>query len=101
MRGIPLRNRVAVLVITTASVLLTATTASLAQLPVGQPATNQDTAKAAVSEVALVEKGQPKAVIALAPNASVPERTAANELATYLKRLTGAEFAVAKPADAA
>jgi len=62
---------------------------------------NQDAARPAVSEVALVEKGQAKAVIALAPNASAPERTAANELATYLKRLTGAEFAVAKPADAA
>ena len=64
-------------------------------------ADNQDTAKPAVSEVALVEKGQAMAVIVLAPNASVSERTAANELAVYLQRLTGAEFAVVKPADAA
>ena len=41
MRGIPLRNRVAVSVIATASVLLTAVTPSLAQLPVAQPATER------------------------------------------------------------
>lgn len=62
---------------------------------------NQDAAQPAVSDVALMEKGQAKAVIALAPNASLPERTAAKELAAYLQRLTGAEFAVVTPADAA
>jgi hypothetical protein len=64
-------------------------------------ADNQDAAKHAVPAIALVQKGQAKAVIVLASNASAPERTAANELAAYLKRLTGAEFAIVTPADAA
>ena len=41
MQGIPLRNRIAVSLISTASVLLTAITPSLAQLPEAQPATER------------------------------------------------------------
>jgi len=48
----------------------------------------------------LAEKGQAKAVIVLAPEASAPEKNAASELAKYLKEVTGAEFAIVKPAEA-
>jgi hypothetical protein len=52
------------------------------------------------AEITLAEKGQAKAVIVLAPEASAPEKNAASELAKYLKEVTGAEFAIVKPAEA-
>ncbi|MHB0956917.1 MAG: DUF4838 domain-containing protein [Pirellulaceae bacterium] len=39
-------------------------------------------------------------LIALGPDASLPEKTAAAELAVYLKRITGAEFVTVTPAQA-
>ena len=45
--------------------------------------------------------GKTKACITLADSASAPEKTAAAELASYLKKMTGAEFPVVKPHEAA
>jgi hypothetical protein len=44
--------------------------------------------------------GKTKACITLADSASAPEKTAAAELASYLKKVTGAEFPVVKPQEA-
>jgi hypothetical protein len=49
----------------------------------------------------LADKGQATATIILALDASDSERNAANELTTYLKRVTGAEFAIVEPGAAA
>ena len=49
----------------------------------------------------LTTDGKTSACITLADNASLPEKTAAKELSDYLKRITGAEFAIVKPEDAA
>lgn len=40
----------------------------------------------------LAENGRPRATIVVAPEATPAERTAAAELATYLRKITGAEF---------
>jgi hypothetical protein len=54
------------------------------------------TAQAAV----IAEKGEPKAVIVVAENAIPSEKHAAEELASFLKQVTGAEISIAaKPAD--
>ena len=45
--------------------------------------------------------GKTKACITLADSASVSEKTAAAELASYLKKVTGAEFPVVKPQETA
>ena len=59
---------------------------------------------ASMSEVAemltLTTDGETSACITLADTASAPEKTAANELASYLKKVTGAEFPIVKPEDA-
>ena len=47
----------------------------------------------------LATNGQTLACISLSDSASLPERTAANDLAAYLKKVTGAEFPIVKPAD--
>jgi hypothetical protein len=49
----------------------------------------------------LAQAGVTAYVITLAESASAPERTAATELATYLKQVTGVEFAVVAPPAAA
>ena len=49
----------------------------------------------------LAEAGRTAYVIALAADASAPEKTAASEVATYLKKSTGAEFAIVPPEQAA
>jgi hypothetical protein len=51
--------------------------------------------------VSIASDGKAAACITLADSASVPEKTAAAELASYLKKVTGAEFPVVKPQDAA
>ncbi|OGV73688.1 MAG: hypothetical protein A3K19_22520 [Lentisphaerae bacterium RIFOXYB12_FULL_65_16] len=48
----------------------------------------------------LAKDGKAAATIVLAKDAVLAERTAATELATYLKAISGAEFAVADEADA-
>ena len=50
--------------------------------------------------VALARDGQTGYRIAVAPDASAAERTAARELAAYLGKATGAQFAVGEPAEA-
>jgi hypothetical protein len=45
--------------------------------------------------------GKTTTCITLAETASVPEKNAAKELAAYLKKVTGAEFFIVKPGDAA
>jgi len=47
----------------------------------------------------LTANGKTRACISLADSASLPEKTAAHELAAYLKKVTGAEFPIIKPAD--
>jgi hypothetical protein len=54
-------------------------------------------AGAAPPECRLAKDGQAIAVIALAPDASAPERHAAAELAAFLRQVTGAEFAITAP----
>jgi hypothetical protein len=51
--------------------------------------------------MALAAAGVTPYVITVAADAAAPEKTAANELATYLKKITGAEFALVAPAAAA
>ena len=63
-------------------------------------ADNKDAAPAATG-ITLAKNGQAAATITLALEASASERNAANELAAYLKRVTGAEFAIVEPAAAA
>ena len=46
------------------------------------------------AELVLADKGRTEFVIVVDPAATAPERTAANELASTLKQITGAEFAV-------
>ncbi len=50
--------------------------------------------------LALTRAGATPYVIAVAESATAPERNAATELATYLKQITGAEFAVVTPQQA-
>ncbi|MFN6046238.1 MAG: hypothetical protein ACK49I_12285, partial [Verrucomicrobiota bacterium] len=52
-------------------------------------------------KLSLSTDGKTKACITLADSASVSEKTAAAELASYLKKVTGAEFPVVKPQEAA
>ncbi len=49
----------------------------------------------------LANDGKSSVCIALADSASKPEKSAAAELATYLKKATGAEFPIVKPQEAA
>jgi len=49
----------------------------------------------------LTTDGKTTTCITLSETASVPEKTAAKELAAYLKKVTGAEFPIVKPGDAA
>jgi hypothetical protein len=49
----------------------------------------------------LAENSKTPYVITLAADATAPEKTAAAELATYLQKSTGAEFAIVTPAQAA
>ncbi len=49
----------------------------------------------------LAEDGRTAYVVAIAADASAPEKTAAAELAAYLKKSTGAEFATVPPEQAA
>lgn len=49
----------------------------------------------------LAEGSRTQYVITLAADASAPEKTAAAELAAYLKKITGAEFAIVTPEQAA
>lgn len=56
---------------------------------------------AAAARLQLAEAGRTPYVIALAADASAPERNAAAELASYLKEITGAEFKIVTPAQAA
>jgi hypothetical protein len=51
--------------------------------------------------LALAQAGATAYAIAVAESATAPERTAAAELAAYLKQITGAEFAMVTPAAAA
>ncbi|MFN6017044.1 MAG: hypothetical protein ACK49N_05665, partial [Verrucomicrobiota bacterium] len=51
--------------------------------------------------LSLSTDGNTKACITLADSASVSEKTAAAELAAYLKKVTGADFPVVKPQEAA
>jgi hypothetical protein len=50
---------------------------------------------------ALAAAGATPYVITVSADATAPEKTAANELAAYLKKITGAEFARVAPAAAA
>jgi len=51
-------------------------------------------------ELKLTTNGQTTMCITLAESASAPERTAAKELASYLEKVTGAEFSIVKPEEA-
>ena len=51
------------------------------------------------AQITLAEDGATAYVITVGEDASTPERNAAKELASYLGRVTGAEFAVKAPAD--
>ena len=53
------------------------------------------------SDVVLARGGAAVHVIALAPDATPPERHAAEELASFLKQVTGAAFPIKPPAEAA
>jgi hypothetical protein len=53
------------------------------------------------SQLSLSKDGKATACIALADSASAPEKTAAAELAAYLKKVTGAEFPIVKPQELA
>ena len=53
------------------------------------------------SQLSLSNEGKATACIALADSASAPEKTAAAELAAYLKKVTGAEFPIVKPQELA
>jgi len=55
----------------------------------------------AVQTLKLITEGKTTACITLAETATLPEKTAANELAAYLKKVTGAEFPIVNPGDAA
>ncbi len=57
-------------------------------------------AVAAPPECGIAKDGKAVAVITLAPDATAPERHAAEELAAFLRQVTGAEFAVKAPAEA-
>jgi len=61
---------------------------------VGMPGT-------AAAELLLAEAGQTGYAVVVAADAAAPEKTAAAELAAYLKKITGAEFAIMPRADAA
>jgi hypothetical protein len=61
---------------------------------VGMPGT-------AAAELLLAEAGQTGYAVVVAADAAAPEKTAAAELAAYLKKITGAEFAIMPPAAAA
>jgi hypothetical protein len=52
-------------------------------------------------KMTLAQAGATPYVITVSADATAPEKTAANELAAYLKKITGAEFALVAPADAA
>ncbi|MGB2865356.1 MAG: DUF4838 domain-containing protein [Sedimentisphaerales bacterium] len=55
-------------------------------------------AQAATGEsVTIAQNGQAKAVIVLAEDATEPERHAANELADFLRQITGAKFEIQAP----
>ncbi|MCX5642200.1 MAG: DUF4838 domain-containing protein [Candidatus Omnitrophica bacterium] len=54
----------------------------------------------AVGSKVLARDGAAISVITLAPDASAPERRAAQELASFLKQVTGADFAVKASAEA-
>ena len=54
----------------------------------------------ATGRLTLAEGGTTGYVITVGEDASVPERNAAKDLASYLGRVTGAEFAVKAPAEA-
>jgi hypothetical protein len=77
----------------------TLTVAALALATALCSADNKAAASAAAG-VTLADKGQATVTVTLALDASAAERNAANELTTYLKRVTGAEFAIIKPEDA-
>ncbi len=49
------------------------------------------------SVLPLAEDSQTQYVISLAADASAPEKTAATELAAYLRKITGAEFKIVTP----
>jgi hypothetical protein len=53
------------------------------------------------SQLSLSNEGKATACIVLADSASASEKTAAAELAAYLKKVTGAEFPVVKPQELA
>ncbi len=48
----------------------------------------------------LADSGRTQYVITLASDASVPEKSAASELSSYLKKITGAEFKITTPEQA-
>jgi len=52
------------------------------------------------AKITLATKGQTSYVIAIANDASATEKTAANELASYLRQITGVYFAVVSPGQA-
>ncbi len=56
-----------------------------------------DAPDAGKPELTLAADGKALACIALADTASAPEETAAAELATYLQKVTGAEFSIVTP----
>jgi hypothetical protein len=78
----------------------TLTVAALALATALCGADNKEAAPAAAG-ITLADKGKATATIVLALDASAPEKNAANELASYLKRVTGAEFAILPPEQAA
>lgn len=50
-----------------------------------------------VSGIRLMESNETKYVITLATDASLPEKNAASELSSYLKKVTGADFKIVAP----
>ena len=60
-----------------------------------------DAGPASATDVVLARDGATPYVITLAPDATPPERHAAEELASFLKQVTGATFPLKTPAEAA
>lgn len=59
------------------------------------------TDKAALGDLTLASGGRTTYVITVGDDATVPEVNAAKDLASYLRQVTGAEFAVQSPAQTA
>jgi hypothetical protein len=57
--------------------------------------------RAGTGDIHLSDEGKPLAAIVLPADAIPPEKTAATELASYLKQITGADFPIVTSADQA